>query len=208
MAATSMAGMSNMASMTKTMDMATASASATMAMSSSDMGSMDMGNGDCKVSMMWNWNTIDACFISSDWHIETPGQFAGTCIGVFVWVVALQGWMRLHREYDRWIVNRWTSRSGGRSDVKSESQAKNMDLTSEMSLGSSSYKKFRISLPQQLLRAAIYSVEFGAGYLLMLMAMYYNGYVLISGFIGAFVGYFLFGYDTVPNGLDPNGQCC
>lgn len=49
----------------------TATATASSAMSSStgmDMGGMDMGGmdmdmgtGSCKVSMLWNWDTIDAC---------------------------------------------------------------------------------------------------------------------------------------------------
>lgn len=57
----------------------TSTATSTGAMSSStsmggmDMGGMDMGGmgmggmdmdmgtGSCKVSMLWNWNTIDAC---------------------------------------------------------------------------------------------------------------------------------------------------
>lgn len=49
----------------------TATASSAMSSSTSmsgDMGGMDMGGmdmdmgtGSCKVSMLWNWNTIDAC---------------------------------------------------------------------------------------------------------------------------------------------------
>jgi len=34
---------------------------------------------------------------------------------------------------------------------------------------------------QQAIRATFYMVQFGAGYMLMLLAMYYNGYILIFG---------------------------
>jgi len=34
----------------------------------------------------------------------------------------------------------------------------------------------------------------------MLLAMYYNGYIIISIFLGAFVGYAAFGYDTIAAG--------
>lgn len=27
-----------------------------------------------QVSMLWNWDTVDACFLSSTWHIHTTGQ--------------------------------------------------------------------------------------------------------------------------------------
>lgn len=202
----SMGGMSGMAMSSTasptTMSMGTASPTSTM-----DMGGMDMGSGECKVSMLWNWNTIDACFISSSWHIDTAGQFAGTCIGIFAWVVALQAWMRLHREYDRWIVNRWLAR--GSTEEKTDTYSPGSIKTIVSPQYGGVLKGFRVSLLQQLVRAGLYSVEFGAGYLLMLMAMYYNGYVLISGFIGGFVGYFLFGSDTVAHKPgSTSSDCC
>lgn len=27
-----------------------------------------------QVSMLWNWDTVDACFLSSTWHIRTTGE--------------------------------------------------------------------------------------------------------------------------------------
>src|SRR5690606_34496815 len=57
--------------------------------------------------------------------------------------------------------------------------------------------KFRASPPQQLIRAVIHAVMFGLGYLVMLLAMYYNGYVIISILIGALIGKFLCDWLTV-----------
>lgn len=57
--------------------------------------------------------------------------------------------------------------------------------------------KFRASPLQQLIRALIHAVMFGLGYLIMLLAMYYNGYVLISIWIGALLGKFLCDWLTV-----------
>ncbi|GAA5920852.1 hypothetical protein JCM1841_002352, partial [Sporobolomyces salmonicolor] len=62
-----------------------------MDMSGMNMGSgMSMGSGSgnssttdaaCKISMMWNWYTIDACFLSKEWHIRSAGGYAGSIIG-------------------------------------------------------------------------------------------------------------------------------
>jgi copper transporter 1 len=50
---------------------------------------------------------------------------------------------------------------------------------------------FRASPLQQFVRAVIHTATFGLAYLIMLLAMYYNGYIIISILIGALLGKFL-----------------
>lgn len=40
-------------------------------------------------------------------------------------------------------------------------------------------------------------VQFAVAYIIMLMAMYYNGYIIICIFIGAFLGAFLFAWEPI-----------
>jgi len=54
--------------------------------------------------MLWNWYTVDTCFLSSTWHNNTKAKFAGSVIGVFLLVIAIEGLRRLARDYDRRIV--------------------------------------------------------------------------------------------------------
>lgn len=63
-----------------------------------------ISRSQCAVSMLWNWNTVDSCFISTSWHNSTRAQFAGSVIGVFFLVVAIEAVRRLGREYDRRLV--------------------------------------------------------------------------------------------------------
>ncbi|KAK4197717.1 Ctr copper transporter [Triangularia verruculosa] len=51
---------------------------------------------------------------------------------------------------------------------------------------------YRPSFWQQLLRALLHLVNFVLAYLLMLLGMYYNGFVLFSIFLGVFFGFLLF----------------
>ena len=55
--------------------------------------------------MLWNWYTVDTCFLSSTWHNNTKAKFAGSVVGVFLLVIAIEGLRRLARDYDRRIVN-------------------------------------------------------------------------------------------------------
>ncbi|CCX13573.1 Similar to hypothetical protein SCHCODRAFT_106518 [Schizophyllum commune H4-8]; acc. no. XP_003033663 [Pyronema omphalodes CBS 100304] len=52
----------------------------------------------------------------------------------------------------------------------------------------------------QLVRCAGYMVQFGLGYLIMLLAMYYIGYIIICILLGAFVGHFVTGWDDFAAG--------
>ncbi|EGZ76866.1 Ctr-domain-containing protein [Neurospora tetrasperma FGSC 2509] len=196
---------------------------------------MDMGDGNmdgpaCKISMLWNWYTIDACFLHQSWQITTRGAFAATCIGIMLMVVMLEFLRRLAKEYDEWIVRDFRRRSALISEQQrclrqqrqrqaspsrgtADAAAKTAGLLATTPvvttgkrrggyMGSSKTTttttlKFRASPLQQLIRALIHAVMFGLGYLIMLLAMYYNGYVLISIWIGALLGKFLCDWLTV-----------
>nr|GAT52020.1 predicted protein [Mycena chlorophos] len=137
----------------------------------------------CKLSMLWNWDTVDTCLISSEWHVHTKRQYAGTLLALFLVVILLEGVRRLGRVYDRYIIRKHQKRA-------SIGQAKVGDAVS-------SGRPFRPNFFQQILRALFYFLQFGTGYLLMLAAMTHNGGVIIALFVGAFFGYLIFGRDTV-----------
>lgn len=54
--------------------------------------------------MLWNWTTVDACFLSKTWHVTSKGMFAGSVLGVFFLCVAIEALRRAAREYDRKIA--------------------------------------------------------------------------------------------------------
>jgi len=68
--------------------------------------------------MLWNWYTINSCFLANGWHVRTKGAvyttwtliylggFAGTVIGVFLLSVFLEFLRRAQREYDSYLKNR------------------------------------------------------------------------------------------------------
>lgn len=184
--------------------------------------------------MLWNWYTIDACFLHQSWQITTRGAFAATCIGIMLMVVMLEFLRRLAKEYDEWIVRDFRRRSALISEQQrclrqqqgqrqaspstcgtADAAAKTAGLlattpvvttgkrrggymgSSKTTMTTTTTLKFRASPLQQLIRALIHAVMFGLGYLIMLLAMYYNGYVLISIWIGALLGKFLCDWLTV-----------
>jgi copper transporter 1 len=60
--------------------------------------------------------------------------------------------------------------------------------------------KFRPNLFQQAIRALLHMMQFAVAYFIMLLAMYYNGYIIISIIIGAFLGSFVLSWEPITLG--------
>ncbi|WWD04407.1 hypothetical protein V865_002476 [Kwoniella europaea PYCC6329] len=164
-------------------------------------GDMDMDSHACKISMLWNWTTIDACFLSASWHIRSKGDFAGSVIGIFFLCIAIEFVRRVGREYDRRLI--MAAKSGLIPSALPELSS-NKDTTTPMTY------HFRPSWVQQIIRGVCYGSQFTAAFLVMLFGMFFNGYILFAIFLGQTVGYIIFGRDTCTASVDhvASGSCC
>ncbi|GAP90522.2 putative ctr copper transporter [Rosellinia necatrix] len=137
--------------------------------------------------MLWNWNTIGACFFAESWQIQTEGMMAATCIGVFLLVIMLEFVRRVGKEYDHFILRQFRQHL----DAQAAMAKMEGDCCSETPGARSQTVMFRATPIQQLIRSFIHAVAFGIAYILMLIAMAFNGYVIIVIIIGAGVGKFV-----------------
>ncbi|PVH88583.1 Tctr2 protein [Cadophora sp. DSE1049] len=154
--------------------------------------------------MLWNWNTVDSCFIARSWHITSEGMFAGCCVGVILLVMSLEFLRRLGKEYDRFILRQHTRQQASIITTNSETGSSavagkdaTVACTPQPSRGMA---PFRPNIFQQMIRASLHMVSFTVAYFVMLLAMYYNGYIIISIIIGAWLGSFVFSWETVDLG--------
>ncbi|GIJ99190.1 copper transporter integral membrane protein that functions in high affinity copper transport [Aspergillus viridinutans] len=193
------------------------------------MGGMDgMHSSSCKISMLWNWYTIDSCFLSSQWHITSRGMFAGSCIGVICLVICLEFLRRVGREYDAFIVHRARLRKQYLSTTASSQGLTAAEDAPEPTPGvegaaskaaaqtiCSAFEDktpVRPTLIEQLVRALLHMLQFAVAYFVMLLAMYFNGYIIICIFIGAFLGSFIFSWEPLnlqkENDATTVTKCC
>lgn len=133
--------------------------------------------------MLWNWHTIDACFISSSWHVTSKGMFAGSCIGVILLGMCLELLRRGVKEYDNYLVRKSiqarsnnaaattvTSNEGsnegnesGRASPKSGPQT-----TAASAPTCSPAAAYRPAVWEQAIRALLHTAQFVVAYFLML----------------------------------------
>ncbi|CDS81968.1 related to CTR3-high-affinity copper transporter of the plasma membrane [Sporisorium scitamineum] len=190
-------------------------------------GMGDSSSSACSMNMLGNWQTINTCVLTSSWHIKTQAQFAGTCIGVFLIVFLIETVRRWSREFDRWILERaMVQRRETRRRTQhlkaemasrlAESEPAQDRLTLSQRLehldsiffgipaSKSSCRqaaldsmRFRPKMWQQLLRSLLYGVQFTGAYLIMLIAMTFNGYIIIAIVLGGIFGHFFSTWDTL-----------
>ncbi|CAJ2500785.1 Uu.00g036380.m01.CDS01 [Anthostomella pinea] len=162
------------------------------------MGTTVMDTGSCKISMLWNWETIDACFLSESWRIRSAGAFAALCIGVILLVMLLELLRRTSKHYDRYII-----RQHEKSAALASATSQGLAETPKGSLIAKSHDAvlpaagYRPNIWQQATRALLHTLQFALGYWIMLLAMYYNGYIIICIIIGAFIGSFIFQWERI-----------
>jgi copper transporter 1 len=161
-----------------------------------------------------------AGFISKSWRITSHGMFAGSCIGVILLVMSLEFLRRLSKEYDRYILQQFKQNIILPSSQKLSTTATKFatttmtttttpdsdenntnccspDTTTNVVIPSTSTIHFRPTLIQQSVRALLHMITFAIAYFVMLLAMYYNGYFIICIFIGAYLGAFVFSWESV-----------
>jgi len=71
------------------------------------------------------------------------------------------------------------------------------DTKTSHQIGRAKFGPYRPSPMEQLVRAFLHMLQFAIAYFIMLLAMYYNGYIIICIFIGAFLGSVVFSWEPV-----------
>ncbi|WPB01260.1 uncharacterized protein RHO25_005884 [Cercospora beticola] len=192
------------------MDMAAMSATSSGAMPTSTAASMDDMDMDA-VELVYhrrlqvplpsndNISLTFAGFLSESWRITSKGMFAGSCIGVILLVMVLEALRRAAKEYDAFIVRK--RMTAVQPSTATSSQPSDSDSSKNASATATAMPSrplsFRPTMAEQLIRALLHMLQFAVAYFIMLLAMYYNGYIIICIFIGAFIGAFVFNWTNI-----------
>lgn len=195
--------------------------------------------------MLWNWYTIDSCFLAESWHVGSNGAFAASCIGTILLVIILEALRRVGKEYDDWILRGFQARAAqarlGLSQLPRPTQQQQQSpssssssatgpkgATAKVTPASAAWKRlggaagsasssaggvggggravvFRASPLQQVLRAVIHAAALGLAYIVMLLVMSYNGYIIICVIIGGGLGKFFCDWMTRQYIIDGDG---
>jgi copper transporter 1 len=56
--------------------------------------------------MLWNWTTLDTCFLTRTWHVSTLPTFFLSCLAIFALALGLELLRRLIKDHERYLRER------------------------------------------------------------------------------------------------------
>jgi copper transporter 1 len=128
-------------------------------------------------------------------------MFAGFCIGVVLLVMFLEFLRRLAKEYDRYLFRQYKRSQQRASVIQSRVTGKdgpgNGSNENSTTVTTTAPSTSRPNIFQQAVRATLHMMQFAVAYFIMMLAMYYNGYCIICIIAGAWLGAFVFSWESV-----------
>jgi copper transporter 1 len=113
--------------------------------------------------------------------------------------MTLEALRRAAKEYDAYIIRQHAARNPAPSSPAASEDGNPKTGTAVRTSGFAplAQNSFTPGVGQQAIRALLHMLQFAVAYFIMLMAMYYNGYIIISIFIGSYIGAFLFSWQSI-----------
>ncbi|KAK0630231.1 Ctr copper transporter family-domain-containing protein [Bombardia bombarda] len=133
-------------------------------------------SGLCQNEEFWNWRTIDTCLLTSSWYITSHGIFALSCLGVVALTLLLEFLRRISKDYDRYLLSR----------------------------GSEGAPQYRPGCWEQAGRAFLFMLQVANAYILILLAVHYNGYIILCIVLGSYFGFYVFRWEYLRAAVAPS----
>lgn len=157
-----------------------------------------MHHGDmssCAMNMFLNTDTTNLCILVKQWRVTGPWSLGQALVVIVLFAMSFEAIRELTRRYEH------NSRTGiialgGSSRPDSPSPLANTATTTGR----------REARKRQLIKSLLYALQVGISFLLMLVFMTYNVYVMAAVVVGSGIGYYLFNSD--PNGVSGKGMAC
>ncbi|KAL5614726.1 hypothetical protein BROUX41_004821 [Berkeleyomyces rouxiae] len=134
-----------------------------------DMGHGDMGHGDmpmCNMNMLFTWDTNNLCIVFRQWHITSPMSLAFSLFAIVAIAAGYEALRSALRSYEAAVAKRIET-----APRQTQEQ---------------------VAKRAHLIKAVLYGVQSFYAFMLMLVFMTYNGWVMLAVSVGAFVGYLMF----------------
>ncbi|KAH8426735.1 low-affinity Cu transporter [Aspergillus melleus] len=170
-------------------------------------GDMDMGEGQCSMNMLFTWSSKGLCIVFRQWQVTGLASLLGSLVVIVLLTAGYEGVRQLTRRFETAHARRLnaftSSATTGGNDFADDPAPDGSpyrpathlpDASSPLLVGSDNRR--RLEQRGKIIMALLYAVQVFYSFFIMLLFMTYNGWVMISVAIGAFVGYLVFGDNT------------
>ncbi|TLD29351.1 hypothetical protein PspLS_03770 [Pyricularia sp. CBS 133598] len=168
-------------------------------------GGMDMDR--CSMNMLFTWSTKNLCIVFEQWHIRST---AGLIFSLLAVVAIGAGYEALRESIRRYeyhlnkkneavpqksgVMNFYTMLS--RTPAKIRRAEADDNVNENTPFVTPGQSRAKVTREAHFVKAVLYGIQNFYAFMIMLIFMTYNGWVMLAVSFGAFVGYLMFGGST------------
>ncbi|KAI1429903.1 Ctr copper transporter family-domain-containing protein [Xylaria sp. FL1777] len=182
-----------------------------------DHGDMDHGGHGgmpmpmCSMNMLFTWDTTNLCIVFRQWHVRGTASLVFSLLAIVAICAGYEALREGTRKYELWLLNQEAAHSSGAQNERNEDRYQDNDPNhgrepvaettpflgiERIGAGLSSSSEPSVSQRARILKAILYGVQNFYAFMIMLLFMTYNGWVMIAVAVGAGLGYYVFGSNT------------
>ncbi|SPQ17883.1 2b127171-280e-4fcc-9934-7bc6719e1b6e [Thermothielavioides terrestris] len=135
-----------------------------------DHGDMGGGSHMCSMNMLFTWDTTNLCIVFRQWHITSNLGLVASLVAVVAICAGYEALREGIRRYEAALSRR-------------------VDTVPRQS-------REQVSRRAHVVKAVLYGFQTFYAFMIMLIFMTYNGWVMIAVSVGAGLGYLMFGGRT------------
>ncbi|CAJ2501091.1 Uu.00g039440.m01.CDS01 [Anthostomella pinea] len=166
----------------------------------------DIGHGNmpmCNMNMLFTWDTTNLCIVFRQWHVRGPASLVFSLLAIVAICAGYEALREATRRYDSWVGAKQDS--VGHNDVEQHDhhpeeqvteQTPFLRATGRVNSGQDGTHTAAIGQRAHIVKAVLYAVQNFYAFMIMLLFMTYNGFVMIAVAVGAGLGYYFFGAHT------------
>ncbi|KAL7805159.1 Ctr copper transporter [Trichoderma aethiopicum] len=148
----------------------------------------------CSMNMLFTWDTTNLCIVFRQWHVRSTASLIFSLIAVVFLGIGYEALRSVSRRYEASLATRLET-------VPTAPQHAYRDDDEEIVTETPAFhrpgqNRETVSKRGHVIKATLYAIQNFYAFMLMLVFMTYNGWVMVAVSLGAFVGYLLFGHST------------
>ncbi|ESA44087.1 TCU-2, variant [Neurospora crassa OR74A] len=135
-------------------------------------GHPGMGEGAprCSMNMLFTWNTENLCIVFRQWHIHSTFSLVVSLLAIVALAAGYEALREGIRQYEAWTNKR-------------------VETTPRQNVAA-------VTKRAHAIKSVLYGIQNFYAFMIMLIFMTYNGWVMLACSLGAALGYFVFGSRT------------
>ncbi|CAP60106.1 uncharacterized protein PODANS_1_4220 [Podospora anserina S mat+] len=168
--------------------------------------SAHMGHGDhggdgqnmCNMNMLFTWDTNNLCIVFRQWHISSNFSLFVSLLAIVALGAGYEALREAIRRYEAAVTRRANSvpreiESRYQDEEDHEQDAETAPFFGAVITGQN---RDEVTKRAHIIKSVLYAVQNFYAFMIMLIFMTYNGWVMLACSFGAGLGYLLFGGQT------------